>query len=91
MTPLEKYYFKTREPKKEPVQIPEKKDIVVLNQRKRIRKIFEQQAIMYGVDILDSNIEEIMMAKKSREREKKRERDKERQREIIERIFDNSA
>ena len=76
ITPIERYYYKRREPKREPVIIPERKDLIVLNQRKRLRKIYEQQAILYGVDILDDNMDEIFQAIGNREKEKRRDKER---------------
>ena len=61
-----------REPKVEPASLPDKKDLVMLNKNKKIRKLYEQQAILYGVDILDDNLMAFFEAYGSADKEKKR-------------------
>ena len=43
-----------KDPKMEPLIIPPEEELEKLSRKRRLKKLLERQAIMYGIDVLDT-------------------------------------
>mmetsp|Transcript_37524 Transcript_37524/g.57482 ORF Transcript_37524/g.57482 Transcript_37524/m.57482 type:complete len:201 (+) Transcript_37524:668-1270(+) len=88
---FERYFKDIREPRMEPVILPDSQDAFKMSKRRRVKHLFEQQAIMYGVNILDDDLDAQLEVYGNRERERMREKDKRKRRKILQHVLSDSA